>query len=350
MRTAALLRFLRTKLTTFCQTRGMPRIYAWPASKALERRQRELAFGPRVHPEEYANYLLIESILTSSPLRTPSLARADFVFVPLFLTAFEQALEDASQIVADLGLPSNKRIVMFSSSDYVPRPLAMRANPRCPTKICTPDIRRVRGRYYGTNMRWLDDRFVLLTYESSIDLPAEDIAGFPVVARDMISPRTGRRDLLYSFVGTPRYEVSGPHVRGPRSLRAWSRLIERGGDRVFIGLPDGPYERIYRRSVFVLCPAGFARWSFRITEAISCGAIPVILSDYYVKPFASRLPWDDFSITVPESDLAQVDAILASLSPARVHAFQDRLERAQAAFTPDGLRDLLVGGLRSRIA
>jgi xylogalacturonan beta-1,3-xylosyltransferase len=155
---------------------------------------------------------------------------------------------------------------------------------------------------------------------------------------------------LYSFVGTPRYEVTGPHVRGPRSLKAWSTLIERGGDRVFIGLPDGPYERIYRRSVFVLCPAGFARWSFRVTEAISCGAIPVILSDYYVKPFASRVPWDEFSITIPESDLTEVDTILGSLSPARVRAFQDRLERAQAAFTPDGLRDLLIDGLRSRIA
>jgi hypothetical protein len=328
----------------------MPRIYAWPASEALEQRQRELAFGLRVHPEEYANYLLVESVLTSSPLRTSSLARADFVFVPLFLTAFEQALEDVSQIVADLKLPSNKRIVMFSSSDYVPRPLAARANPRCPTKIATPTIRRARGRYYGANMRWIDDRFVLLTYESSIDLFAEDLASFPLVARDMISPRSGRRDLLYSFVGTPRYEVSGRHVRGPRSLRAWSTLIERGGDRAFIGLPDsGPYERIYRRSVFVLCPAGYARWSFRVSEAISCGAIPVILSDYYVKPFASRLPWDEFSITIPESDLADVDTILTSLLLPRIRAFQERLERAQAAFTPDGLRDLLIDGLRSRI-
>jgi hypothetical protein len=349
-RTLALLQFLRTKLTAFRRTRGMPRIYAWPASEALEQRQRELAFGPRVHPEEYANFLLVESVLTSSPLRTSSLARANFVFVPLFLTAFEQGLEDASQIVADLKLPSDKRIVIFSSSDYVPRPLATRANPRCPTKIAGPAIRRARNRYYGTNMRWLDDRFVVLTYESTIDLFADDLASFPVVARDMISPRSGRRDLLYSFVGSPRYEVSGRHVRGPRSVRAWSTLIERGGDRTFLGLPDQvPYDRIYRRSVFVLCPAGYARWSFRVSEAISCGAIPVILSDYYVKPFGSRLPWDEFSITIPESDLADVHTILTSLSPPRIRAFQDRLERAQASFTPDGFRDLLIDGLRSRI-
>jgi hypothetical protein len=45
------------------------------------------------------------------------------------------------------------------------------------------------------------------------------------------------------------------------------------------------YCRIMHESIFALCPRGYGANSFRISEAIQYGAIPVYISDEFIEPF-----------------------------------------------------------------
>lgn len=67
-------------------------------------------------------------------------------------------------------------------------------------------------------------------------------------------------------------------------------------------------------SDFSLCPRGTGISSVRIFESMAMDSIPVIIADGYKKPLADTLRWDDFSITVKESDIPQIGSLLNSLS------------------------------------
>jgi hypothetical protein len=145
------------------------------------------------------------------------------------------------------------------------------------------------------------------------------------------------------------------HVRGPGRIDVW-RALGAAGD-AFVGtLPEARrrfgaafhHSQLYGRSRFVLCPAGYARWSFRLSEAIGSGAVPVILSDFYLKPFSRQLAWDDFSITLPESALADVGRILRAVSPERMAHYRANLDEARAALSPGGMATLIARELEER--
>ena len=59
-------------------------------------------------------------------------------------------------------------------------------------------------------------------------------------------------------------------------------------------------------SKFALIVEGFGYNSFRLTEMMSAGSIPVICVDHYVLPYADILDWENFSIRVPEHKFEQV--------------------------------------------
>ena len=52
--------------------------------------------------------------------------------------------------------------------------------------------------------------------------------------------------------------------------------------------------------------AGFGYHSFRLTEVMGGGSIPVILIDNYVLPFEGLLDWSSFSIRLPEHQLTNL--------------------------------------------
>src|SRR5690606_25843152 len=91
-----------------------------------------------------------------------------------------------------------------------------------------------------------------------------------------------------------------------------------------------------RRSTFTLCPAGWARWSFRLSEAIADGSIPVILSDYYQLPFEPWVQWSEFSLRLPEASLPQIDEILRAIPAAKVASLQRGLKKWQQEFSIQG--------------
>ena len=88
-----------------------------------------------------------------------------------------------------------------------------------------------------------------------------------------------------------------------------------------------------KRSVFCLCPAGFAKWSIRTFESIIAGCIPVIIATDLQMPFQNFVDWHSISVQVKESDVSKLEFILDDISPARVRAMQENLKSVQTMFS-----------------
>lgn len=74
------------------------------------------------------------------------------------------------------------------------------------------------------------------------------------------------------------------------------------------------YTAELEKSIYCLCPRGYAPWSPRMIDSLVHGCIPVLVSDGAVHPFQHYLQYDDFTIRVSEKDLHRLDTILDSIS------------------------------------
>jgi hypothetical protein len=256
-------------------------------------------------------------------------ADAGLFFVPLNLILFQFRNEDPREAIATLEhLGERRDHVLVAAGDFSNR-----------------SKRNHQGEAYREIYDWLG-RFVLLAHESTGDLiEGQDIGVIPYHAlgnRPFFN--TNHRPLLYSFMGELDHVFLPPeHVRSRMarldfpsddvfvgaSLDAGSR------ERLRAGYPNASddFELVSRNSVFTLAPAGYGRWSYRFFQAIQWGSIPVLLSDGYVKPFADSIPYDEFSITIAERDIEDLDSILRSFSEADVERYQRSLAQHQGSFT-----------------
>lgn len=75
------------------------------------------------------------------------------------------------------------------------------------------------------------------------------------------------------------------------------------------------YYEDMQRSVFCLCPVGWAPWSPRLVEAVVLGCIPVIIADDIVLPFAVAIPWEEIGVVLAEEDVPKLDTVLTSMAP-----------------------------------
>ena len=84
-------------------------------------------------------------------------------------------------------------------------------------------------------------------------------------------------------------------------------------------------------SRFVLAPRGHMLHSSRLLEALSIGAVPVVVSDGWVLPFEHDLvDWAAVAIRVAEADAGRVADILRTVSDERWCAMQRAGRRAYA--------------------
>jgi Exostosin family len=68
-------------------------------------------------------------------------------------------------------------------------------------------------------------------------------------------------------------------------------------------------------SIFSATPRGDNLFSYRFTEAMSCGSIPVVHADNWVYPFSPLLlNWSSIAIILPESNASETVNILRSIS------------------------------------
>ena len=66
----------------------------------------------------------------------------------------------------------------------------------------------------------------------------------------------------------------------------------------------GRYQELMSRTTFALCPRGDALFSYRFSEALSFGAVPVVLADGWVLPFGDLIDWSGAVVVVPEASVA----------------------------------------------
>lgn len=138
-------------------------------------------------------------------------------------------------------------------------------------------------------------------------LPDLQLGGFYLrcFENELLSPRieSWRPQHLFSFVGNVK---NAPLVRRrilklehPRGL-----VLDRSS-----GLrdDDADYVSVLRASMFVICPRGLGPTSWRFYETMMASRVPVIVSDRWVP--ARELPWDTFSLRVPEDEVSRIPAL-----------------------------------------
>jgi hypothetical protein len=88
-------------------------------------------------------------------------------------------------------------------------------------------------------------------------------------------------------------------------------ILVRGGLEKHL---NGTFEDMLALSKFAAAPRGDNKFSYRLTEVLSGGAIPVIYSDGWVLPFRKELvDWTECALHIPEADVNQTLDILAQI-------------------------------------
>lgn len=154
--------------------------------------------------------------------------------------------------------------------------------------------------------------------------PRVDIS-FPAFPMHVNTNATARhsllRQVLLSFQGT----VWKPHL-GSVGLDVRHRLLslDNGRDIVMISpntTDDRRSPRYYLdlllRSRFAVVPRGGGLHSFRFVEVLAAGAIPVVMSDYWVIPFSEVVNPDSYCIRVKESEWHLLPHVVRSVPAAR---------------------------------
>ncbi|RLN28143.1 putative glucuronosyltransferase [Panicum miliaceum] len=130
----------------------------------------------------------------------------------------------------------------------------------------------------------------------------------------LIPPDTPRSIFVYFrglFYDTGNDPEGGYYARGARAS-VWENFKNNPLFDISTDHPPTYYEDM-QRSVFCLCPLGWAPWSPRLVEAVVFGCIPVIIADDIVLPFADAIPWEEIGVFVAEEDVPRLDSILTSI-------------------------------------
>jgi len=301
-----------------------------------------------MYKEDYGTFTAIITFLRGN-YETALIEETDFVILPLnlnFYGYFERNMLDniVAEIREEIG---QKPLILLSIGDFCPKTIK-RASPFEKRNITVDS----HVQYIPT---WIKPYDIVLNFESSIDFFLHDIAIFPIIG---IMPTGGRmkKEFLFSFAGE-YYKEGWPEgfIRSPSNKGVWESLKARNiGKALFVTPNEVPlfannaYYEVPSQSTFTLCPRGIAPWSFRLFESILCGSIPIIMSDSYIKPFPEFIPWDTFSITLPESYLDRVDEYLESIEEHTITALKYNLLKNQHWFTAKGLLNLIIMKLHEK--
>ncbi|KAJ6408702.1 hypothetical protein OIU84_008411 [Salix udensis] len=193
---------------------------------------------------------------------------------------------------------------------------------------------------------FLKRSIILQTFGVKFDHPCQDVENVvipPFIPPESVQttlekyPLTGRRDIWAFFRG--KMEVHPKNISG----RYYSKKVRTVIWRKYSGDPRfylrrhrfAGYQSEIARSVFCLCPLGWAPWSPRLVESIALGCVPVIIADGIRLPFPTAVRWSDISLTVAEKDVADLGRLLDHVAASNLSAIQKNL------WAPDVRRALL---------
>ena len=303
--------------------------------------------------EQYGFHLALVELLRAE-VTSVSAARAHLIGVPIFLPAFLTAPKDVERSVAAVnGISAllypfvQKGRLLFSLDDFSVRPLI-------PSELTEFILEEKCHLMFDRKLLfpWINTRDLVLSFQSNLENWHNDLIAFPLPHTFFVTPKKRHRRFLYSFMGRTTVDHWPIHmVRGLNMRQTWESLKRRSREDAFIGTATEyrdhfesktNFYTLPQTSVFTLCPRGIANWTYRLFEAIRGGSIPVILSDSYIKPYSNIIPWDEFSIRIPEANLFNVDEMLRRIDKRTICSLQSGLVRNQQWFTMGSFLELLV--------
>lgn len=279
------------------------------------------------------------AISNSDDVRTFDPYEADFFFVPVYVSCNFSTVNGFPAIGHARALLSSA--VDFISSNY---PFWNRSNGADHVFVASHD--------FGSCFHTLEERaiqdgvpeflknsVILQTFGVEYDHPCQKVEN--VVIPPYIPPESvrstieaaagsgggGRRDIWVFFRG--KMEVHPKNVSGRYYSKKVRTAIWRkfNGDRRFYLQRQrfAGYQSEILRSVFCLCPLGWAPWSPRLVESVALGCVPVIIADGIRLPFPSAVPWPEISLTVPEKDVGKLGKILEHVAATNLSTVQKNL-------------------------
>ncbi|KAG2299918.1 hypothetical protein Bca4012_011484 [Brassica carinata] len=141
------------------------------------------------------------------------------------------------------------------------------------------------------------------------------------------APANGRRDIWAFFRG--KMEVNPKNISGRfYSKGVRTAILKKYGGRRRFHLNRhrfAGYRSEIVRSVFCLCPLGWAPWSPRLVESAVLGCVPVVIADGIRLPFAETVRWSEISLTVAEKDVKNLRKILERVAATNLSVIQRNL-------------------------
>ncbi|MCO5563493.1 hypothetical protein L7F22_017136 [Adiantum nelumboides] len=282
----------------------------------------------------FAAEVAIHQRLLSSPVRTLEPVEADYFFMPVYASC---------NFSTTTGFPSlgHARSLLGSAVKLVSTkmPYWNRSKGRDHVFVATHDYGPCFHTMEDVAMNFgipffLRNSIILQTFgrtdkhacqtSNSITVPPFVL---PQVIKPDFHPELQDRDIWAFFRGKmeihPKNVSGRVYSRGVRSI-IWQKFGRHR--RFFIKRSrSSHYQQEIQRSVFCLCPLGWAPWSPRIVESVIFGCIPVIIADKIALPYAHIINWPKISVTVPEKDVSKLGKILDKISRTNLSTIQENL-------------------------
>ncbi|KAG6570816.1 putative glucuronoxylan glucuronosyltransferase IRX7, partial [Cucurbita argyrosperma subsp. sororia] len=284
----------------------------------------------------FASEVAIHRALLNSDYRTFDPLEADFFFVPVYVSCNFSTINGFPAIGHARSLIASA--VALISSHY---PFWKRTNGSDHVFVASHDFASCFHTMEDVAIAdgvplFLKNSIILQTFGVNYKHPCQDVEHIvipPYISPDSVqdtlmkSPVTGRRDIFAFFRG--KMEVNPKNVSGRFYSKKVRTMIWRkfNTDRRFYLQRHrfAGYQSEIVRSVFCLCPLGWAPWSPRLVESIALGCVPVIIADGIRLPFPSAVNWPEISITVAEKDIGKLGTILEHVAASNLTTIQKNL-------------------------
>lgn len=284
----------------------------------------------------FASEVAIHKALMNSDVRTLDPSEADFFFVPVYVSCNFSIFN---------GFPAigHARALLSSAVELISSELPFwnRSNGSDHVFVASHD--------YGACFHAMEDKavangipefmknsIILQTFGVKHRHPCQDVEH--IVIPPYVSPEKVRSTLSYASVNGQRdifvffrgkMEVHPKNVSGRfYSRRVRTEILKKyGNDRRFYLKRHrfAGYESEISRSVFCLCPLGWAPWSPRLVEAVALGCVPVIIADGIRLPLEDAVQWPELSLTVEEKDVGKLAEILEYVTATNLSSIQRNL-------------------------
>ncbi|KAL6970624.1 putative glucuronoxylan glucuronosyltransferase irx7 [Sarracenia purpurea var. burkii] len=287
----------------------------------------------------FASEVAIHRALVNSDVRTLDPTDADFFFVPVYVSCNFSTVNGFPAIGHARSLISSAIKIISTELPFWNRSLGS-------------DHVFVASHDFGACFHTMEDvaiadgipdflkkSIVLQTFGVEYRHPCQEVENVvipPYVSPESVrstmskSPANGRRDIFAFFRG--KMEVHPKNISGRFYGKRVRTVIWQsyGGDGKFYLKRNrfAGYQAEIVRSVFCLCPLGWAPWSPRLVESVVLGCVPVIIADGIRLPFPAVVRWPDISLTVDEKDVGNLGAILDHVAATNLSAIQWNLRDA----------------------